>query len=181
MVAGIAAQLMARSAVPKSIPNLAKALIMAGAIWGAPLPNGIWSTDHQGVGIVSAKWANNALVSGGGSLGGYQTGVFSSAGQTYTKSFSVSYDQYVQIALVWNSRTSGSDKWNKTDTLTADLDMVVTLPDGSKRTSDSARNAWEYVDFNAPQSGTVTVKVTVYRLDSANQSYALAWIKATTP
>jgi hypothetical protein len=32
-----------------------------------------------------------------------------------------------------------------------------------------------------PTAGTVTLKVTVYRLDTASQGFALAWIKGTTP
>lgn len=181
MVAGIAAQLLARSAAARSNPNPTKALIMAGAVFSAPLPpesGGLYDTDHQGIGVVSAKWANNALISEGGSTGGYHTGTFTSV-TTYTKTFSVTANQFVQVALAWNSQTSGSDDWDKTDTLVTDLDMVVYVPGGTQKVSDSARNAWEYVDFTAPVSGTVTVVVTVYRLDTSQQSYALSWIKAT--
>lgn len=183
IVAGIAAQLMGRSATAKVNPNLTKALIMAGAVFRAPLPQPapapVYSTDHQGIGVVSAKWANKALIAEGGATGGYHTGTFTTV-TTYTKTFSVTSGQYAQVALVWNTQTSGSNK-AKVDTYTTDLDMVVTLPGGTRKISDSTWNGWEYVGFTAPSTGTVTVRVTVYRLGTASQGYALAWIKGTTP
>ena len=176
IVSGIVAQLLGRSAIAKANPNLAKALVMAGAIWGAPLPSGVYSTDHQGIGYVSAKWANNALIDEGGGTGGYHTGTFSSL-ITYTKTFGITYGQYVQVATVFNSRPYGANP----DQLTADLDLVVTFPDGTVKTSDSARNAWEYVDHQSSAAGTVTVRVTAYRLDTVPQPFALAWIKSSAP
>jgi hypothetical protein len=61
----------------------------------------------------------------------------------------VSSEQYLQIGTVWNSQAPGSRKWSNADNLDADLDMVVTLPDGTKLVSDSSRNAWDYIDFVA--------------------------------
>jgi subtilase family protein len=180
MVAGIAAQLIARSpAQLETRPYAVKALIMAGAIDGVPLPSGTYDTDHGGVGLASAKWANQALVLGGGSTGGYLTGTASSI-TTYTSTFSVLNNQKVQIALVWDSKTSGADNWAKVDTNATDLDLIVTLPDGSQVTSDSATNQYEFVDFGTI-NGTVTVKVVVYRLSAGSSPYALAWTKYITP
>jgi Subtilase family len=177
MVAGIAAQLGARNATVKSSPRILKAMIMAGAVWGAPLPSeygGYWSTDHQGVGVVSAKWANKIL---DGSAGGYYAGTFTNASQYKTLTFSIATGQRAQVAIAWTSQTAGSNKWAKADALTTDLDLIVTLPNGTHKYSDSARNAWEYVDFTSASSGTVTIKVDVYRLDGAAQDYAVAWVK----
>jgi hypothetical protein len=180
MVAGIAAQLIARSSAQlETRPYAVKALIMAGAIDAVPLPSGTYDTDHGGVGLASAKWANQALILGGGSTGGYLTGTATSI-TTYTSTFSVLNNQKVQIALVWDSKTSGSDNWNKTDTNATDLDLIVTLPDGSQVTSDSATNQYEFVDFGTI-NGTVTVKVVVYRLSAGSSPYALAWVKYTNP
>ena len=151
-------------------------MIMAGAIFYAPMPPGYSDQfDHQGVGVVSARWANNVL-----NTHNYHTGTFNCV-CTYTTSFGVQLGQHVQIAVAWNSQTSGSDNWNTTDNLDADLDLIVTLPNGSQQISQSAQNAWEYVDFDASQTGTVTIKVKVYRLDTAIQPYALAWIQTASP
>lgn len=82
---------------------------------------------------------------------------------------------------MWNSQTSGSNNWAKTDNLDADLDLTVTLPDGTKKYSWSSRNAWEYADFTADLGGTASAKVCVYRLDTGLQAWALAWIRSSAP
>lgn len=86
-------------------------------------------------------------------------------GQTLTKTFSVTAGERVRIALTWDSHTSGS-MFDKTDTLTADLDLSVSYPGGSK-SSLSFDNSYEFVSFTAPQSGTVTIRVTQPRFDRA--------------
>ena len=89
--------------------------------------------------------------------------------------------QHVQVALAWDSKTSGTDNWAKVDTLTTDLDLHVTLPNGTMATSNSANNAYEFVNFTAASGGNVTVKVVVFRLSSGSQPYSVAWTKYTTP
>lgn len=183
MVAGMAAQLIARGgATLETNPRLVKALIMAGAIDKVPMPSGGYDTDHGGVGLASAKWGNQAFHLGGGSsTGGYLVGT-ATAETTYTWSFSVTSGQKVQLALVWDSKTSGTNDWAKVDTLTTDLDLSATLPSGQMVGSGSSANAYEFIDFGTISgTGTIVVRVNVYRLSGGASQYALAWSKYTSP
>lgn len=178
IVSGIAATMIGRA--PGSLesrPDAVKAMIMAGAINQVPLPNGNASTDHQGVGTVSGRWAHRALDEGGGTYGGYIKSQFTQGQYLYTTSFNVSLDSNVQVALVWDSHTSGSDIYNRTDFLGSDLDLEVVRPDGGSLYSYSANNASEFVKFTAGTPGTVTIRVKVWRQDVDVQQWAVAWIE----
>jgi len=173
IVSGIAAQLFARNPTTfKAWPEAMRAIIMAGANRRLPLPGGSTSTDHEGVGTVHAHWAHR--VYSNGPYGGWTKGTMEKDA-TATKTFSVSAGQRVRIALAWDSHTTGT-MFDKTDRLKADLDLVVTYPGGTKK-SISYDNANEFVSFQAPSSGTVTVKVVQSRFDGASEHWALAWLR----
>lgn len=172
IVAGIAAQLFARNPTTFSTwPEAMRAIIMAGAIRRVPLPGGGTSTDHEGVGTVDALYSHRIFVNG--SYGGWTKGTMTE-GETVTQTFTVSAGDEVRVALAWDSHTSGT-MFEKTDTLTADLDLSVTYPGGSG-ISVSWDNSYEFVSFTAPQSGPVTIQVTQPRFDHPYEHWGLAWL-----
>lgn len=178
IVSGIAAQLQARNpGYLQYWPEAIRAMIMAGAIHKTPKSSGSYSPAREGVGTVSAKWANNAFVDGGGSLGGVVR-ITKTSSSDYTKSFSVAANQKVEVAVVWDSHTTGN---GTTDTLTADYDLTVTRPDGIVESSSSWDNSYEYVDFTSDRSGTVSVRIHAARFDAPYEYLALAWVKESAP
>jgi hypothetical protein len=173
ITAGIAAQLIARAPSLGAWPEAVRAIVTAGAIRRVPMPDGSLNADHEGAGTVSALWSNRILAVGGGSYGGYELGVMD-AGQPETHSFSVQSGQRVRVALSWSSHTSGGNL-AKTDFLASDLDLRVTLPDGTVVGSYTFDNAAEWLDFTAPRTGTVTVRIVSDRFQASSEPYGLAW------
>lgn len=171
IVAGIAAQLIARLPTLALRPEAARAIIMAGAINHAPMPDGSVNADHEGTGSASALWANRLLNAGDGTYGGYQLGSVS-AGQTITQDVAVTAGQRVKVVVTWNSRAASGN-----DQLLADLDLVVTQPDGSRVGSYTIDNNYEWVEFVASGSGTARIEVRQSRFDGSSERYGLAWSK----
>lgn len=172
IVSGIAAQLFARDATFVAWPEAMRAIVMAGSPRRVPLPGGGTSTDHEGVGTVNALWAHRIFVQG--TYGGWAKGTMT-ASDTITQTFSVEAGQRVRVVLTWDSHTSGT-MFDKTNTLTADLDLSVSYPGGSA-SSLSWDNASEFVSFTAPTTGTVTISIRKPRFDRASEYWALAWLK----
>lgn len=169
---GIAAQLFARDATFAAWPEAMRAIITAGSIRRIPLPGGGISTDHEGVGTANAFWANR--IYDNGTYGGWTKGTMT-ASTTVTKTFSVSAGQKVRVVLTWDSHGAGTI-FDRTDELTADLDLTVTWPGGSA-SSASFDNSSEFVGFTASTAGTVTVSVQKPRFDRSSEYYGLAWVK----
>ncbi len=174
IVAGVAAQLVARDATLLSWPEAVRALIMAGATRRTPMPNGSVNTDHEGVGTVSARLSNRML-SSNNEWGDYVVGTMS-RGQTVTREIAVTTGQRVRVVLAWSSHTSGSSNLSKANALTADLDLRVTEPGGRVVGSYSFDNNYEVVDIVASRSGTMTARVTHDRFDASSEPYAIAWL-----
>jgi hypothetical protein len=174
IVAGIAAQLVARAPSLAAWPEGTRALIMAGAVRRVPLAGGGRSSDHEGVGTVSAHWSNRALDSG--IWGGWTIGTLDSGGDRYERSISVVKGQPVRVALAWSSHTSGSSNLGKSDVLTADLDLVVRQPNGAVSGSFTIDNSYEWVDVTANATGTMRLEVRSSRFDASQEPFGLAWI-----
>jgi hypothetical protein len=172
VVAGIAAQLVARSPTLASWPEATRAVLMAGALRRTPMPGGGYSADHEGVGTASALWSNRILDRG--PFGGWSVGAMK-PGQTVVQDVSVVKGQLVRVALAWSSHTSGSSNTSKTDSLRSDLDLVVRRPNGSVTGSYSWDNSYESVTFTAASTGTLRIEVRHDRMDTASEPYALAW------
>ncbi len=82
------------------------------------------------------------------------------------------------MALAWDSHTTGSGLFNRTDTLTADLDLRVTAPNGTNYNSVTYDNSYEFIEFTAPVTGSnYLITVLRARFDSPSEYYALAWTK----
>ena len=173
IVAGIAAQLMARAPTLTAWPEGVRALLMAGAHRRTPMPNGGLDADHEGVGTVSATWSNRILVNGNGPFGGYAVGSMA-RGQTVVREIPVLAGQRVRAALAWSSHTSGSNT-AKADALMADLDLRVVAPNGAVVGSFSWDNPYEVVDITVATSGTLRIEIRHDRFDSVEEPYGLAW------
>ncbi len=172
IVAGIAAQLVARAPTLATWPEATRALIMAGAVRRTPLSGAGRSADHEGTGTASARWSNRILDNG--IWGGWALGTLNSPGDTETRTFQVVKGQPVRVALAWSSHTSGSNL-GKSDVLTADLDLVVRQPNGSTTGSFSFDNSYEWRDVVANSTGTMRVTVRSTRFDGSQEPFGLAW------
>ena len=173
IVAGIGAQLIARSPTLATWPEAARAVMMAGAYRRTPMPGGGFSSDHEGVGTASARWSNRVLDNG--AWGGWTFGAMS-AGQTVTRSIEVVKGQTVRVALAWSSHTSGTSNLGKSDILRSDLDLVVRQPSGASVGSFSFDNSYEAVTLTASSTGTMRIEVRHDRFDTTQEPYGLAWL-----
>ena len=172
IVAGIGAQLIARSPTLATWPEATRAVLMAGAIRRTPLPGGGLSRDHEGVGTASARWSNRVLDKG--SYGGWMLGTMTE-GQVVTRDIRVVKGQRVRAALAWSSHTSGTSNFGKTDVLRADLDLVIRQPNGTTTGSFSFDNSYEVVDVTASSTGTMRISVEHDRFDASQEPFGLAW------
>ena len=179
IVAGIAAQLMARAPKLAAWPEAIRSIIMAGAMYRTPMPDGSLNVDHGGAGSVSALWANRILGEGDGQYGG-STFATLKPGDEPVLEIAVTAGQRIRVALAWSSHTSGGTL-GKSDQLTADLDLEVTLPGGTSVGSYSLDNANEWVDFTSPTTGTARIQVLAGRFDAEAEPYGLAWAKVPVP
>lgn len=172
IVAGIAAQLIARTPSLALRPEATRAIIMAGAINWSPMPGGgARNTDHEGAGSASALWSNRLLTAGDARFGGHRIGSVT-AGQTIVQDISVTAGQIVKVVVAWNSRSDGV-----TDRLMADLDLRVIHADGSVTSSLSFDNNYEFVDFAAPRTGNTRIEIRQARFEASSERYGLAWTK----
>jgi hypothetical protein len=177
IVAGIGAQLIARSPSLATWPEATRAILMAGAIRRTALPGGGLSRDHEGVGSASARWSNRIL--GNGPYGRWILGTMTK-GEVVTRDIRVVKGQRVRVALAWSSHTTGSTNLGKSDVLRADLDLVVRQPNGSTSGSFSFDNSYEAVDLIASGTGKMRITVRQDRFDATQEPFGLAWA-LTTP
>jgi len=175
IVAGIAAQLLARAPTLAAWPEAARAILMAGAWQRTPMPGGGISFDHEGVGTASALWSNRILTQSNGPWGGYAVGSMRS-GQTITRDVPVVAGQRVRVVLAWSSHTSGTSNTGKADRLMADLDLRVVSANGSVTGAYRWDNPYEVIDVVAPATGTMQLQIVHDRFEAAEEPYALAWL-----
>ena len=172
IVAGIGAQLIARSPSLATWPEATRAILMAGAIHRTPMPGGGFNRDHEGVGSASARWSNWVLDKG--AYGSWTLGTMTE-GQVVTRDVRVVKGQRVRVALAWSSHTSGTSNLGKTDVLRADLDLVIRQPNGATTGSFSFDNSYEAVDVTASHTGTMRITVRHDRFDASQEPFGLAW------
>ena len=179
IVAGIAAQLIARSPSLAAWPEATRAILMAGAVHRTRMPDGSINVDHEGAGSASALWSNRIIGQSDGANGGMTFGSMQ-AGQRPTVNIAVTGGQRVRVALSWSSHTSGPSL-GKANVLTADLDLRVVLPNAATTGSWTFDNANEWVEFTAPSSGTARIEVVTDRFNAASEPFGLAWAKLPPP
>ena len=178
IIAGIAAQLLARAPLLLLRPEGTRAIIMAGAVSRTPMPDGSLNADHEGTGSASALWANRLLATGDGTWGGNRLGTMS-GGNTVVQEIAVVAGQTVKVVVSWNSHAAGSDLSNRSDALATDMDLRVVQPDGSAVGSFSFDNNYEWVQFVASRSGTARIEVSATRFAAGAERYGLAWSKTS--
>jgi hypothetical protein len=176
IVAGVAAQVLSNEPVLAAWPEGARAVLMAGAVYRVKMPNGSRNVDHEGVGMISAVWANRAAQAGDNRLGGYEIGELHRNDQP-VQNVEVLRGDRLRVALAWNSHTAGSGNLDLTDELRADLDLQVTDPSGRVIGSYTLDNAYEFVEVVMPSSGTARIQVLQARFDGSSETYGLAWVK----
>lgn len=176
IVAGVAAQVLANEPVLAAWPEAARAVLMAGAVYRVDMPNGSSSVDHEGVGMISAVWANRAAQAGDNRLGGYRLGELRRGDQP-TQDIAVLAGDRLRVALAWNSHVTGSANLDLSDRLEADLDLQVTDPSGRVVGSYTLDNAYEFVEIVMPSSGTAQLQILQARFDGNAETYGLAWVK----
>jgi hypothetical protein len=172
IVAGVAAQLVARAPVLASWPEPARAILMAGALRRTPMPNGSLNADHEGVGTLDARWSNRILDNGG--YGGYRYGSMDD-GDVPTYEVDVVAGQRIRVVLAWSSHTSGASNTGKTDTLAADLDLRVVGPNDAVTWGATFDNSYEWVDVTAARTGRLRIEIRNARFDASSEPFGLAW------
>ena len=172
IVAGIAAQLVARAPSLAAFPEATRAIMMAGAFQRTPMPDGSVNADHEGVGTASAVWANRVLSQG--PSGGFTVGAMH-PGEVAIRDVPVVAGQVVRVSLAWSSHTSGGSNLGKSDVLATDLDLRVISPNGAVVGSFSFDNPYEVVDLVAPSTGTMRIEVRHDRMETSAEPYGLAW------
>jgi len=173
IVAGIAAQLIARLPSLSLRPEATRAIIMASAIRSSPMPDGSRNVDHEGTGSASALWANRLLTNGDSPWGGLRMGDVT-AGQLVTQEIAVRAGERVKVALSWNSQSTGP---TSADRLMADLDLRVVQPNGATLGSFTYDNNYEWVEFTAAAAGTARIEIRQARFERPSERYGLAWAK----
>jgi hypothetical protein len=176
IVSGVAAQVLANEPILAAWPEAARAVLMAGAVHRVRMPDGSRDVDHEGVGMISAIWANRAAQAGDNRLGGYRLGELGPGDQPVQAVEVIAGDR-LRVALAWNSQVSGSGNLDLTDRLRADLDLRVTDPQGRVLGSYTLDNAYEFVEMTMPASGTARIQVMQARFDGSSETYGLAWVK----
>jgi hypothetical protein len=176
IVAGVAAQVLSNEPVLAAWPEAARAVLLAGAVYRVRMPNGSWNVDHEGVGMISAVWANRVANAGDNRLGGYRLGELTPGDQPVQEIAVLAGDR-LRVALAWNSQVTGSGNLDLTDQLRADLDLQVTDPSGRVIGSYSLDNAYEFVEIVMPSGGVARLQVLQARFDGASETYGLAWAK----
>ena len=176
IVSGVAAQVLANEPILAAWPEAARAVLMAGSVHRVRMPDGSRDVDHEGVGMISAVWANRAAEAGDNRLGGYRLGELGPGDQPVQEVEVVAGDR-LRVALAWNSQVTGSGDLDLTDRLRADLDLRITDPQGRVVGSYTLDNAYEFVEVTMPASGTARIQVLQARFDGASETYGLAWVK----
>jgi subtilisin family serine protease len=123
-----------------------------------------FGSDNEGVGTVVASRACNLM-----RHGWYGKSVFY-PGQTQIGHFTAQAGEIVRSANCWTSHTTSSGGVYGSDTLATDFDIYIYSPSGSLvGWSASYNNSYEVTEFKAPQAGTYTIKIVVYRMNVASE------------
>ena len=177
MVAGAVALVVQRNPTLAYWPEVVKALMMAGAshnIEGAQR-----LSDQDGAGAIDADRIDQMVTSGW--YDGYQieSGDFNSSGDFSISISGVTTGQRIKAAICWDSRPIKITIFGFTfyfDILAADFDLKLYASDGSYVTgSYSWDNSFEVIDVTATQTGTYSLRIHKYRMDSDWEWLGVAW------
>ena len=192
IVSGIVAQLYGRDLTTfRSWPELAKTIVISGAIHRTPLTVGEPpDQSHEGYGTVSAEWVHDTWTYGyvgkKSWAGRYIPGEGSLPPASFTIPVWASSGQNVRFALCWNSHAVWNGAYQPpagTDFLATDVNLSAKGSDGSiADTSNALEASCEFLQW-VGNSSTVTVTVSAARWTStvALEPIAWAWTRWTTP
>lgn len=178
MVAGTAALVVDRNPSLAYWPEIIKALMMAGAshnIEGAQR-----LSDKDGAGAIDADRIDQMVSNGWYRGHRIEPGDFDASGDFSVSIPGVTAGQRIKAVICWDSEvTKSTILWWFTfyfDSLAADFDLKLYAPNGSYVTgSYSWDNSFEVIDVTAPQTGTYTLKIHKFRMDSSWEWLGVAW------
>lgn len=173
-VAGTATLMMEANSTMVSWPEVVKAGIMATARYN--IESGVIWSDKDGAGGVSTLDAVD-LVRGGGPSNSDWYGTSVSCASFPLTAFTINLVAFktARVAMVWHQDVNYV---NYSTQPSADLDLVVLKPDGSTlvaMNSATYDNTYEIVAFNAPVTGTYTVKVEAPNCYTSPRYIGFAW------
>lgn len=170
IVAGEAALLMQQQTALKTWPETVKAIIMASAIHNIEGSSRL--SDHDGAGGVDASKATTTITNSR-----YQSDTLSSTSFPQSHTVYLQSGQKVRAVASWDSLPSNNHTLNQmTDTLMADLDLVVFDPSGSFVTnSNSWDNNYEIVEFTASATGNYNIRLDKSRFDGTSERVGFAY------
>lgn len=175
-VSAIAADLMELSGDMIGNPELARAVLIAGATHevSTAAQTGVWD-DKEGVGTVNAFGSYNVLINGR-----YAFGNWGQANYPRTYSVSLLSGQKIRAVVAWNSQTTTDASHSDPGTTSVQqIDLDLLLYDASNNiltTSSSFDNTVEVVEYTAPTNMTVTIRINAFRYDATgSQPAAVAW------
>lgn len=177
MVAGAAALVVDQNGSLAVWPETIKALMMAGASHNIEGARRLSEKDGAGTIDVSRiyQMVNN------GWYRGYtlEKSDFNSSGDFVISIPGVLAGQRIKAAIAWNSMPVKYSFWWFTlyfDALGADFDLRLYAPNGSYVSgSYSWDNSFEVVDVTAAQSGTYSLRIHKYRMDTDWEYLGVAW------
>lgn len=177
MIAGTAALAIQRNGNLAYWPEVIKALIMAGASHNIEGSQRL--SEYDGAGVVVVSTVDSMVTSGW--YNGYKLwkSDFNSSGDFNVSIPNVNKGQRIKAVICWDSTPIKVSIFWFTyyfDILAADFDLRLYAPDGSYAGgSYSWDNSYEVVDVTAAQSGTYTLKIHKYRMDSDWEWLGIAW------
>jgi len=169
LVAGLGALLASVDNTLLAQMTTLKAVLMASAwhnVEGAPL-----LSDRDGAGSVHAMAAYQLVKNGQWWHDEVTDADF--AADVLDVTFDAVVGQSVRVVALWQSQANGT---YTSDLLEMDLDLVVLDPSGTPLASSASPfNAFEIAGFDAPSSGTYTVRLTRQRFDGISEPLSVVW------
>jgi subtilisin family serine protease len=170
VVAGEAALLMQQQSALKTWPETVKAIIMASAVHNIQGESRL--SDKDGAGAVDASEAIDTVVNSR-----YQSATLTSTSFPQSHTVYLQAGQKVRAVASWDSLPANAHPpTSMTDTLNADLDLVVYNPSGSFVTnSNSWDNNYEIVEFTASTTGNYNIRLDKSRFAGTSERVGFAY------
>ncbi len=172
MVAGVAALLMEARSSLRVYPEAVKALILAGATNNIEGSSNL--SEFDGAGGVNASPSYISAVNDRYRWLYMTPSSFDASGYYTINLGTIQAGTRVKAALAWDSNPTSN---YSSDPLNADLDLNITGP-GFNQWSSSWDNSAEALDFQAPTTGTYTLRIRNWRFDGTNEYVGVAWTLA---
>ncbi|BAM01518.1 putative protease [Caldilinea aerophila DSM 14535 = NBRC 104270] len=163
-VAGLAALLMQRDTDLKNWPTAVKAIIMASAIHNIEGDRRLSGQDGAGsIDAVLADWiaqteGNTGTCSAPCWWNIVTTNTYPVSGGNVERTFTAVRGERIRVVIAWLSHADPPTDTSP-DRLYRNFDLQVIAPNGETKSSESAVNNFEIVEFTAPATGQYTIRV----------------------